>query len=201
MSTLTLSYTFPSSAQGWSWTSTTGGTYLTAGWTGSDGNPAGCLAVVQSGAAISESDGRWSLGGTWESFGVPAFSTITQVQITNIDEEGTSLVAGGAAGPYELSDGSTSQATILASNGFDPGTTAWASRSGSAVAVPTGLQPSSSTIAFWLLNSLGAPGNGGGTVSLDNLSIKITYTTGGPPASPRVMVATSSVAQTMRWLD
>lgn len=175
---------------------------LLAQWIASDGNPPGSLEFLYTGGAgaqtLTERARRSSTGQTWETWGVPPGSTVTDVQVTAwdylvwdatantsmrtrfriLDSAGTTVHAAG-----ELVDD-----TNLRAN--DSGTP-HAGPVGTSRAVDAGKQASNTDVRLEVEHGFASSGTPGHDYEVDNIQLTITYTAGGAtidalsPRAPR----------------
>ena len=80
MATLVKTYQFDS-AQGWAYTANGDGSGT---WQSSGGNSGGCWAINCYGRSNLE-EGYLELSTTWEALGVPANSTINEIDVSSLD--------------------------------------------------------------------------------------------------------------------
>lgn len=121
--------------------------------------------------------------GTWEAlFGIPAGSTVTTIGTPDdFDWQCLTYTTGAAstAGPLELrNSGGTLQLTLATGSSYSS-TVARTTKAGTSQAVPSGVQPSNTTIRL-RLNSTQATGNSSSAVNaliLGHVNVTITYTT------------------------
>ena len=169
-----------------------------------DGNPSGAAEFSTSTKALSaatEFARKASTGDTWETWGVPAGATVTQVQVTAWDEK---LTANTKLTSHTL------KARVIGSGGgtvhsagdlldVAMGTTvdaSWqAGAAGTARAVDAGSQAASTDVRLelqWVVTTSGGGGSADVQQDLDNIELTITYTPGGggPPKSLRRMLIT-----------
>jgi len=185
MATTTKLFTFDSSTEGFSFTSSAFSTGIRQT---SDGNPTlGCLqAALASSSSNNTESNYWQWSGSWQDLGVPAGAVVTAVRLNSTRTRASTVNGpfGGSItfGPYELRDGSdVLQVTLWGGRG--PATTNEASWSITGAqadqAVPGDLQAASSTIRLRLNNTL-SKDYVGGTTTLreDNLELVITHSSG-----------------------
>jgi hypothetical protein len=180
----TKTYSFPSDAESWSATLPNPNSTV-AQWQSSDGSPAnGSLEMRITGKNKTNNGRYWEIADTWENiFGIPAGSTVTEVGSGTGNSYNWSVTeynvgAAGNSGPFEFYDNTpTLQGAFSAANAFS-GTTAWAGKTGSAISVAAGLQPSDTTVRFRLTNDLATGNDNGAAVTLrqDQIVLTITYT-------------------------
>lgn len=190
MPTVTRTWAFASDAEGLADAGVSG---VVFGFLGTDGNPSGCVRFTQANKAqnVTERALRASTGQTWESWGVPAGATVTQVQVTAWSEKlvaNTKLTSHtisarivGAGGASVHSAGDLLAAVAL-------GTTvdaSWqAGAAGTARAVDSGSQASGTDVRLELEYAVVTSG-GGGSASVDQrfdqVQLTITYSDAPPP--------------------
>lgn len=171
--------------------SATGYTFAT-GVTGDSDTVSGhtattCLEAKLSGKSHAV-DANWVWQGTWENLGIPAGSTVTNVQLI-YDWKCSAFTTGGTGnqlgvtstdGNDALTNGGTSITNFTSTATTFSATTAWATKTDSNIAVPSALQASSSTIQVHLAYHL-ATGNSNSavvTLHLTYIQIVMTYTAG-----------------------
>jgi hypothetical protein len=197
---LTVTYTFDTGLDGWTLTP---GTNVTMSRITTDGDPG--LGSIQSSLA-TKNNNRASVmtrDQTWESLGVPAAATVTTFQM-NYRWRCTTYTSGGTAndvGPAELRNpGNNSvQATSSTALGFTA-TSAWAGRTGTAVAVPQAFAAATSNVRFALGNNLNTANvSGASVVALqDQIVITVEYFTAPqPPTISATAVSSSQIDLTM----
>jgi hypothetical protein len=182
MTTANRTWTFPKNTQ--SWTATLG-TSTTGAWQSADTSVAdgsGCLEFVFTGSNSSASS-YWEITDTWENlFGIPTNSTVATIGTPDdYDWKCSTSVrpSTSTTGPFEFRDsGGTLQATLSTGVTFNT-TTAFATKTGTAAAVPATLNSSSTTIKLRLNATLATVAGGGPNITLrhDQISVTITYAT------------------------
>lgn len=184
MATFTKQFSFNVDAE--SWVATGGGAtgifqnrLATAGAESPNDPNAGSggIRTNRSGKSLSDGTPYWEWSGTWEALGVPTGATITAV---NLDYDWTCNVyttgAASTTGPAELRDSSgTLRGTFSTSLGYSS-TTAYATRTGTAV---TGLTDASTTSIKLRIG--GKPNTGSSSSALvemvqDWVVVTVTYT-------------------------
>jgi len=166
---------------------------ITVAWSATDGNPAGSLEWTRSGGtgAITEKASK-SAGDSWETlFGIPAGSTVTDVQVLGWDELSWSttdtrrvrfriistldLITVHSAG--DLFD--TGSGTPSPNNG-----TPAAKGAGTSRAVDALYQPSSSAVSLEI--EVNVTTSSTLDIEQDNIQVQITYTPPGAASAPFV---------------
>ena len=159
---------------------------MAVAWVASDGDPAGSLEWLQSSnGSASDRARRAGTGQTWETWGVPAGATVTDVQITAwdylvwgmaaisamrlrmriLDSGGTTIHAAG-----ELLDDTTTHSA--------DGGTPHAGAAGTSRAVDAGKQASTTDVRLELEFGVTASGTPNVDYEQDNIQLTITYTVG-----------------------
>ena len=185
--TTTKTWSFVADTESWSATNPAP-TTTTPQWQSADGSPANGSLEMRITGKNKENLGRiWEVAGTWEAiFSIPAGSTITEVgsgsgNSYNYRVSEYNVGAAGNSGPFAFYDNTpTLQGTFSTATAFS-GLVAWATKTGTAISVPAGLQASNSTVRFRITNDLATGNNNGAAVTLrqDQVVLTITYT---PPA-------------------
>lgn len=149
------------------------------------GNPGGSLEFLGAASGTTERARRATTGQTWETWGVPAGSTVTDVQVTGWDSRkwantGTPTVKVRVVGS---GGGTVHSAGDLVSLALGAGANvAWvANGAGTSRAVDSGSQPSTTDVRLEIQIDLTAA-QSGFDLGLDNIALLITYTAGGPTA-------------------
>lgn len=195
MATVTKTFAFATTAEGFV---ATPGTSVTLSYDGATGNPAGAL---KSTLATKSRTGAsyWEWSGTWEALGVPTGAIVTAVALGGASVRCTQFTSATSAknGPYELRD---SAGTLLG--------TLWAGRTATAVdaawvavaaqaslAVPAAQRPSNTTVRIRLNSTLVTPNTTGATVTTydDQVALTFTYT---PTANLTVAATLGPLAAT-----
>src|SRR5579859_6452634 len=113
MSTLVVTFAFPSDAQSFV---STRGTRVTMAWDGANGNPVGSLSSTRSVKGASSAASKWARTLTYEAMGVPVNSTITCITAGSLQSKCTAFTSAGSgnlSGTATLVDGATT-ATLSA---------------------------------------------------------------------------------------
>src|SRR3989344_7142852 len=181
--TTTKTWSFAADTESWS-TTLPNPNNTTAQWQSSDGSPAnGSLQMRITGKNKTNNGRYWEIADTWENiFGIPAGSTVTEVGSGTGNSYNWSVTeynvgAAGNSGPFAFYNNTpTLQGTFSTASAFS-GTTSWAGKTGSAISVAAGLQPSNTTVRFRLTNDLATGNNNGAAVTLrqDQIVLTITY--------------------------
>ena len=177
MATLTLTYPFTSSAQGWVGADRGTGGASSATWQSTQGNPSGSL-----GFTCGLTGGiSWTLSGSWESLGVPSGATVSSVQLVSVDEEAYSVDPSTTllVGPYNLANSAgTTIVSLLSSRVVSSSETSWTTRNGTSQSIST--SQSSSSVIKIIANATVSLGTGAAGL-FDNLNININYSGGAIP--------------------
>lgn len=155
------------------------------------GNPGGSLEFTGGATGLTERARRPATGQTWETWGVPASSTVTDVQVISWDSRKWSgsnpastikirVVGSGAASVHTAGD--------LVSTALGSGAdVAWvANGAGTSRAVDVGSQPSTTDVRLEVQNDL-ASAVTAHDLGVDNILLRITYTAGGGAPAPRML--------------
>jgi hypothetical protein len=188
MSSTTKTFTFASSQEGWA--GTPASTMVIMGHNASTGSPGdGCLTASLSSKNENPGVSYWEWFDTWEALGVPAGSTVTEIGTSNINDYNwrcSQYVSGHAGnnftGEFSIySSGSTLMGNFSTELAAISSTTPWATQNGQAITVPSGQRSSTSKIRLRAEVGL-RTGNSNSavvTILLDQIALKMTYTTAG----------------------
>lgn len=156
------------------------------------GNPGGSVEFLGGATGTSERARRASTGETWETWGVPASSTVTDVQVISWDKRKWAgsqaprvrirVVGSGAASVHSAGD--------LADTTFGTGNDgAWAAQgAGTSRAVDAGSQASTTDVRLEVQLSFAAA-DSGHDLGIDNILLRMTYTAGGGGATVKQLAA------------
>lgn len=189
MPTVTKTFTFASGTEGLLDLGISGVTFAhVAG----DGNPSGSIQFTQATKLVTQSEigARNTTGETWETWGVPAGSTVTSVQITAWQERlaaNTKLSSHSVQMQVMGSDSASALAGDLINTSLGTTTDAtWqAGAAGSSQAVNTNRQASTTDVRLYITYSVTTSGGGGSAnvdQRFDQIELTITYTAAGPSA-------------------
>ena len=178
MATLTLTYPFATTVEGWADMNTT----ATREYDASYGNPSGSLKERLQGRNKTDTGG-WRLEGTWEDLGVPSGATVTHIRLEGCDYRCTDYSAVDSATDLIVKLQNSiyvDQATMHSGVSITAAHGSWQSLGAqSDQAVPAGLQASTSSICIFTGVNLDLANDGGAAITLydDNVEIVITYET------------------------
>jgi hypothetical protein len=151
------------------------------------GNPTGSLEWLVD-ATGTERARRPSTGQTWETWGVPPGSIVTDLQITGFDYINWNSITSSSTISIRIVD--SAGATVHSAGDLinlgltmTPTGTPWkVAGAGPSRAVNASKQASTTDVRFEITNS--ANGSTGGDMGMDNIALLITYASGGPPPAP-----------------
>jgi hypothetical protein len=181
MATVTKTFAFLSDTEGY--VAVPSSSNIEMAWDAT-GNPSGSLRAFTSAKGQGATLNYWQYEGTWESLGVPSGATVTAIRLLSASTRCVSRSSHAQTtiiGPYEVRDTSESLiGTLWAGRTATSAEATWtATGAQSSISVPSGQQPSNSTIRIRLSDTI-ATGGGGGTPSValhdDQVSLEVTYT-------------------------
>jgi hypothetical protein len=176
-------FTFATKSQSWTFNS---GGRSTGTWDAVNGAPAGGLSVDSQGRNNTD-ESYWSWTGGWQSLGVPANATVTNIQLGQVFNKVriANVANGGQWGPFVVLGTQvvqTAYATVQTAISF-PGTvdTNWATRSGAQQSLPSEIQnyQGSVQLRYWVHIDLANDKNAQLACTFDQISLGITYTEAG----------------------
>lgn len=156
------------------------------------GNPANSFEWLGAATGTTERARRASTGQSWETWGVPASSTVTDVQVISWNSRKWSnpvtptikmrIVGSGAATVHSAGD--------LISLSLGTGTDgSWISQgAGTSRAVDAGSQASTTDVRLEIQLDLSAASSSV-DIGIDNILVRMTYTTGGGGATVKQLAA------------
>jgi len=164
------------------------------GWVSSGGNPTGHFVFSVLGRR-DEGYPYIELTTTWETLGISAGSTITQINASSFDWRANEINVPDFEqyGPLEIRDsGSILQATLIAST-QQSGTTTYATKNGGVVSIPAAIEASNSTIKIRLNCGVKVANNASAEaeIMLDTLVLDVQYDL---PNLPPTIVANTADA-------
>lgn len=190
MATVDKTWDFPADAMG---LADVGDSAITVVWDGGAGAVSGNGSLEFTGAAtgVTERARRASTGETWETWGVPPGSTVTDVQLQQAYKRRWDGSAPTAALAMRIVDSAAASVhsagdilTVAAATGADG---AWVAQGvGTSRAVDSGKQASTTDVRLEVQITSGAP-NSTLDFGVDAITLRITYTAGAA-AVPRAKV-------------
>lgn len=156
------------------------------------GNPGGSLEFTGGATGTTERARRAATGQTWETWGVPAGSTVTDVQVISYDTRRwngaksatlTMRIIGSGGTTVHTAGDLVSLAMTLASDG------AWVNQgAGTSRAVDAGSQPSTTDVRLEVQDTISSA-DINYDLGIDNILLRITYTAGGGGATVKQLAA------------
>lgn len=177
MATITKTFTFATTVEGYAATTASG---VTGGWDGTVGGAAaGSLKMRRAGKNLAAAQSYWEWTGTWEDLGVPADSIVTAIRLNSGWTRCSEYTVGASStiGPYEIRDAAAALIGTLwtgrATTATDTGT---AIAQQAAVTIPT--HASATTVKIRLADTLATGSSNSAAVSThdDDVALLITYT-------------------------
>lgn len=159
------------------------------------GNPGGSLeygADTLSGT-VTERARRATTGETWETWGVPAGSTVTDVQVISFDSRDWQGGSGTTSFTVKARVVNSSAATVHSAgdlyNAAVNATNVWsANGAGTSRAVDASYQASTTDVRLEVEVTVVKSASSVTDLGLDNILLRITYTAGGATTLPRTPV-------------